>query len=368
MTTVTVPTLTGLDEKGLKATDPMSSHNLASNHDPAGNGEARARLLASIVDGADDAIVGIDLDGTITSWNDGAVRLLGYSETEAIGRPMMTMVPTERHASELQRLASVHRRERVAPYATVCQHKDGHFVDLSVAIGPVVTADGGIVGTSMIARGLADAGQAHDGQTMLVREMGHRIRNLFALASGVVALSARFAQTPQDMADSVRDRLDALARAHDLTLPSFVDAADRTDTRTTLHAVIRTIVSPYDDAERQDGERVTIRGPDVPVSPGAVTSLALLLHEFATNAAKFGALVSPTGHVDITCEIAGDQLHVAWQERGGPTLVGPALREGFGTLLGHATVRRQLDGSIARDWDPEGLTIRLVVPLARLTT
>jgi PAS domain S-box-containing protein len=339
-----------------------------NSHDPARNGEARARLLASIVEGADDAIVGIDLDGTITSWNDGAARLLGYTETEAIGRPMMTMVPTERHASELQCLARLHRRERVAPYATVCQHKDGHFVDLSVAIGPVVTADGGIVGTSMIARDLADAGRAHDGQTMLFREMGHRIRNLFALASSVVALSARFAKTPQDMADTVRDRLDALARAHDLTLPNFVDTADQTEARTTLHALLRTIVSPYDDAGHQDGERVSIYGPDVPVSSDAVASLALLLHEFATNAAKFGALSSPTGHVEVTCEIAGDELRVAWQERGGPTLVGPAQREGFGTLLGHATVRRQLGGSIARDWNSTGLTIRLVVPLARLAT
>jgi PAS domain S-box-containing protein len=337
------------------------------SHDPAGNGEARPPLLASIVDGADDAIVGIDLDGTITSWNDGAARLLGYTETEAIGRPMLTMVPAERHASELQRLARVHRRERVAPYATVCQHKDGHFVDLSVAIGPVVTADGGIVGTSMIARDLADAGRAHDGQTMLFREMGHRIRNLFALASSVVALSARFAKTPQDMADTVRDRLDALARAHDLTLPNFVDTADQTEARTTLHALLRTIVSPYDDAVHQNGERVSIYGPDVPVSSDAVASLALLLHEFATNAAKFGALSSPTGHVEVTCEIAGDELRVAWQERGGPTLVGPAQREGFGTLLGHATVRRQLGGSIARDWNPEGLTIRLVAPLARIS-
>src|SRR5580658_3165279 len=339
-----------------------------NSHDPAGNREARARLLASIVDGAADAIVGIDLDGTITSWNDGAVRLLGYTETEVIGRPMMTMVPAERHASELQRLARVHHRERVAPYATVCQHKDGHFVDLSVAIGPVVTADGGIVGTSMIARDLADAEHAHDGQTMLFREMGHRIRNLFALASSVVALSARFAQTPQDMADTVRDRLDALARAHDLTLPPHVDAADQTDPQTTLHALLRTIVSPYDDAGHQDGERVSIYGPDVPVSSDAVASLALLLHEFATNAAKFGALSLPTGHVEVTCEIAGDELRVAWQERGGPTLVGPAQREGFGTLLGHATVRRQLGGSIARDWNSTGLTIRLVVPLARLAT
>lgn len=339
-----------------------------NSHDPAANDEARAQRLASIVAGADDAIIGIDLHGAITHWNDGAMRLLGYTEAEAIGRQLMSMVPTDRHAAELQRLARVHRRERVAPYTTVCQHKDGHLEDLSIAIGPIVNAQGGIVGTSLIARGLADAGQVHDGQTMLLREMGHRIRNLFALASSVVALSARFAQTPRDMVDTVRQRLEALARAHDLTLPAAVDAADRADTHTTLHALIRTIVSPYDSVDQQDGERVTIHGPDVPISPGAMTSLALLLHEFATNAAKYGALSTPPGHVDVTCEIAGAELRVAWQERGGPTLVAPTLHEGFGTLLGHATVTRQLGGSIARDWDPAGLTIRLIVPLTRLAT
>jgi two-component sensor histidine kinase len=201
---------------------------------------------------------------------------------------------------------------------------------------------------------------------MLLREMGHRIRNLFALASGVVALSARFAQTPQDMADTVRSRLDALARAHDLTLPIAADGADRSENRVTLHALVRTVVSPYGEIEAGGADRVTILGPDVPVSASAVPNLALLLHEFATNAAKYGALSSLTGHVDVECQVDGDELRVAWRERGGPALEGPVLREGFGTLLGHATVKRQLGGSISREWNPEGLTIRLMVSLSRL--
>src|ERR1700720_2327881 len=79
----------------------------------AGRREARALLLASIVDHADDAIVSLDLNATITSWNDGAARLLGYTEAEAIGRPMMTMITADRHAAELEALARVHRGERV---------------------------------------------------------------------------------------------------------------------------------------------------------------------------------------------------------------------------------------------------------------
>jgi two-component sensor histidine kinase len=149
----------------------------------------------------------------------------------------------------------------------------------------------------------------------------------------VVALSARFAQTPQDMADTVRSRLDALARAHDLTLPVVADGAERSASRATLHTLIRTIVSPYDDVERSGTDRMTIVGTDVPISGGAVTSLALLLHEFATNAAKYGALSSPTGYVNVECEVDGDELRVVWREGGGPALEVPVLREGFGIHL-----------------------------------
>jgi PAS domain S-box-containing protein len=334
---------------------------------PDGVHGVRAQLLASIVDDADDAIVGIDLNGTITSWNNGAERLLGRGSVEMLGRPMMILVPADRHAAELEIRTRVHRGERVGLHETVCQHKDGSLVELSVAVSPIKNADGDIVGTATIARDAGRGTGAREALDMLLREMGHRIRNLFALASGVVALSARFAQTPQDMADTVRSRLDALARAHDLTLPVVADGAERSASRATLHTLIRTIVSPYDDVERSGTDRMTIVGTDVPISGGAVTSLALLLHEFATNAAKYGALSSPAGYVNVECEVDGDELRVVWREGGGPALEVPVLREGFGSLLGHATVKRQLGGSISREWNPEGLTIRLVVSRSRLT-
>jgi PAS domain S-box-containing protein len=349
----------------MSSRDPAGPRRAARRE--AGRREARALLLASIVDHADDAIVSLDLNATITSWNDGAARLLGYTEAEAIGRPMMTMITVDRHAAEVDILACVHRGERVGHHESVWQHKDGSFAELSVAVSPIRSADSGIIGVSMIARHSIAAGRTREEQDMLYREMGHRIRNLFALASGVVALSARFAQTPHDMADTVRSRLDALARAHDLTLPTPADPADRAEAHATMHALIRTIVLPYGDVQQGGGERVTIVGPDVPISGSAVASFALLLHEFATNAAKYGALSSPAGHVEVMCDVAGDELRITWREHGGPALQGPALREGFGSLLGHATVQRQLGGSIAREWNPDGLTIRLVVSLARLT-
>jgi two-component sensor histidine kinase len=169
------------------------------------------------------------------------------------------------------------------------------------------------------------------------------------------------------MANSARRRLDALARAQDLTLPTLTAAASPANNRATLHSLIRTIVAPYDHVGQVDAERVTINGPDVQINAVTVAGLALLLHEFATNAAKYGAFSSPAGRINVDCQTAGDELQVTWREHGGPVLAGPAAREGFGSMLAHATVKHQLGGTIFRDWNPEGLTIRLVMSLSRLS-
>ena len=107
-------------------------------------------------------------------------------------------------------------------------------------------------------------------------------------------------------------------------------------------------------------------GVDVPVSGGAVANLALLLHEFATNAAKYGALSSAEGTIAITCLEAGDNIVVDWTERGGPPVIEPTGDEGFGAVLSRIAIMGQLGGDIVRDWKPEGLEIHLVAPRARL--
>ena len=109
-----------------------------------------------------------------------------------------------------------------------------------------------------------------------------------------------------------------------------------------------------------------LSGIDARVSAAAVTSLALLLHEFATNAAKYGALSSATGTVRVVFAEEGDAIVVYWTERGGPHVTAPEGEEGFGGVLSRIAVANQLGGQIARDWKPEGLAIRLSVPRSRL--
>lgn len=329
--------------------------------------ENLAPYLAAIVDSSDDAIIGKDLNGIIISWNHGATKLFGYSSSEAIGRSITMLIPIDRQDEEPEILRRIRRGERIGNYDTVRRRKDGELVDVSLTVSPVKNAEGKIIGASKIAHDITERKRAVARQGLLLREMNHRVKNLFALVSGIIAVSARYASTPQDMAKAIEARIVALARAHELTMPDHLDGTTRTDRQTNLGALLRTIVSPYmtprDNAER---DRISITGPDVRVGGNAITSFALLLHEFATNAAKYGALSAAAGRVEVQWSIEGDHLDLRWCERGGPLISTPSAEEGFGSWIGRATVSGQLDGKMTRDWKPEGLEINLIVPLARL--
>ena len=328
--------------------------------------EARYRDIAAIVESSEDAVVAKNLDGVITSWNHGAERLFGYTAEEAIGNPVTMLIPTERHDEEPTILARIRRGERVEHYETIRQRKDGSIVEISLTISPVRNPEGKIIGASTIARNISERRRADERQRLLLREMDHRVKNLFALSSGMVALSARSAKTPQELSLAVQDRLAALAKAHALTLPRPSEDGHRTEQPTTLHVLIETILSPYGSRTDDDRPRIVIRGPDIPIANGAITSFALLLHEFATNAAKYGALSTSVGTIDIVCAEENGQVALSWTERGGPLVENQIDGEGFGTLLARATVEGQLGGEISRDWKPEGLTIRLSVARDRV--
>jgi PAS domain S-box-containing protein len=328
--------------------------------------EARYRGIAAIVESSEDAVLTKDLNGLIASWNDGARRLFGYDADEVIGKPVTILIPAERHDEEPTILDRIRRGERIDHYETIRQRKDGSTVDISLTVSPVRNSEGEVVGASKIARDITERRRAEQQQRLLLREMDHRIKNLFALASGVVALSARSATTSKELSSTVRNRLAALARAHALTLPVTSEGDRRVERSTTLHALIRTILSPYEDQTDGDRARVTTSGPDIQLAGGLVTTFALLLHEFATNAAKYGALSTPTGHIDIACSDGDGQFALTWQELGGPRIDSHSDSEGFGTLLARSTVKDQLRGEISRDWKPEGLTIRLSVAKDRI--
>jgi two-component sensor histidine kinase len=182
-----------------------------------------------------------------------------------------------------------------------------------------------------------------------------------------VSLSGRSAKNVQDLVRSARERLSALARAHALTLSHGPKDDPKGAKPTTLHSLIRTIIAPHEDIQDAQDGQITIIGPDLAISGSAISSLALLLHEFATNSTKYGALSTPNGGIEIVGAEQGQTLVLTWKERGGPAINSPPECEGFGATLTRTTVTGQLGGEISQDWEPEGLVIRLSLPRERLT-
>ena len=225
--------------------------------------------------------------------------------------------------------------------------------------------EGKIVGASKIARDITERKRWQEQQRLLLREMSHRVKNLFAVASGLVTLSSRSARTPQDMADAVRAGLAALTRAHELTRPGLIGESQAEAQATTLHALIRSIFAPYMNGATGH-HNLLLSGPDVPVGGGAVTNLALLLHELATNAAKYGALSAADGVVQIDGVLQDARLSITWTERGGPRIEAEPGSEGFGGMLARQLVATHFGGELARDWQRDGLQVRLAIPMDRL--
>ncbi|MEX2743749.1 PAS domain S-box protein [Rhizobium mongolense] len=344
----------------------LGAVNMLVNQSDAAVADEAAQRVAAIVESSDDAILAKDLNGTITDWNRGAERLFGYTAEEAIGRSVTMLIPLDRADEEPNILARLRRGEKIDHYETIRRCKDGSLVEISLSVSPIRNRAGQVIGASKIARDITERRRAEEQQHLLLREMDHRVKNLFALASSVVSLSAKRATTPRELATAVSQRLGALAQAHALTVTRTSQASDRIEQATTLHTLLRTILAPYDRGADATTPHAVVSGPDATISGGSLTSFALLLHEFATNAAKYGALSSDKGCVEIACEEEGDTFILTWTERDGPPVMQAADGDGFGTTLGRATVRSQLGGEIQRDWKPEGLVIRLSVPRDRL--
>jgi PAS domain S-box-containing protein len=328
------------------------------------SGERAAQHYAAIVESSTDAILSKDLNGIITSWNRGAQLLFGYTAEEAVGQPVTLLIPVDRHNEEPFILGRIRRGESVNHYETIRQTKDGRLIDISLTVSPIRNESGEIIGASKIARDISESKRAQERLKLLLREMDHRVKNLFSLAIGVLRLSGRSAKTANGVVETASARLTALARAHALTLShSHADVVDGAKP-TTLHSLIRAIAAPHH--EQETFSRFSITGSDVKVSASVISSLALLMHEFVTNATKYGALAASDGYVEIDCADQAGTVDVTWSEHGGPPVVPPLDKKGFGDVLIRSTVE-SLGGTIHRDWKPGGLVIRLSVPRERLT-
>ncbi|PDT26360.1 histidine kinase [Rhizobium sp. L9] len=204
--------------------------------------------------------------------------------------------------------------------------------------------------------------QAEEGHELLAGEMSHRVKNLLALASGLTAITSRSTTSKEEMVSHLTQRLTALGRAHDLVRPLKGGQGNAA----LLGDLFTVLLAPYDDEGAFAG-RIRVAVPRMGVGESSATSLALVIHELATNSLKYGALSVETGTLDVSGVLAEGEVEIAWSEQGRPVVEPPASSDGYGSKLLHRAVTGQLDGSICYDWTPSGLVVVLRLKENRLS-
>jgi two-component system CheB/CheR fusion protein len=173
-------------------------------------------------------------------------------------------------------------------------------------------------------------------------------------------------KSPTEMEAAIKERLAALSRAQQLTRRGLIQDDSEFGDQPTLKGLIHAIFAPYVAAGSNSPERIVVSGCDQELNDSAIASVALLLHELATNATKYGALSATAGVVHIDCSSKEDWLVMTWEERGGPPINGTPNREGFGGSLARKIVANQFSGRLINEWNASGLTTRIEIPLAQL--
>jgi PAS domain S-box-containing protein len=207
---------------------------------------------------------------------------------------------------------------------------------------PSVDASGRVTRISGVTVDITDRKIAEERQALLAREVDHRAKNALALVQSIVRLTR--ASDIAAYTAAVEGRIRALSRAHTILSQSRWQGAD-------MRGIVEEEVEPY---RTGDLAKVVTHGPNVSLQPAAAQSLALALHELVTNAAKYGALSSVSGRVELSWELTPGMLELRWTESGGPPTQSPSS-PGFGTRIIMASVEGQLGGQAAFDWQAEGL-------------
>ena len=216
---------------------------------------------------------------------------------------------------------------------------------------PLRLADGSVAGLLDTVVETTATVKARTDLDLVNNELGHRLKNTLSLVQAMAAQTLRDV-TEQEAVQALSDRIVALGQAHDILVR-------QNWTGSSLCDVVKGTLKPLDGLRQ-----IEIGGPDLEISSRATMALCLMLHELATNAAKYGALSTPDGRIDLTWQAGEERFYLEWQEKNGPPVAEP-LRKGFGSRL----IDRGLgSGGVKRMFEPSGLRVLLEVPMEDLRT
>jgi PAS domain S-box-containing protein len=319
--------------------------------------EQRFRWLASIVESSDDAIIGKNIDGIITSWNNGAKHLFGYTADEVVDKPATILFPPDRHDEECSILERIKRGEQIDHYETIHHRKDGGAVNVSLTISPVKNAEGKIIGASKIARDITPRKRAEAREKVLMSELDHRVKNVLARVAMIAMSSRNGSGSIDEFVRSFNGRIQSMAAAHVLLSQKGWQGVG-------LESLVRNQLAPYAAAAN-----IAVCGTELMLAPVAIQAMGMVLHELVTNAAKYGALSVPTGRVTVSWDRKRNghaaNLMFLWREFRATAPVAE-IKSGYGTRLIRELVPHELGGTVDLSFAPEGVSCRIEFPLEQL--
>ncbi|HYC68828.1 PAS domain S-box protein [Brevundimonas sp.] len=313
--------------------------------------ERRSREL---LDALPTAVYTTDPNGHITYFNEAAVKMAGRHPTVGVDRWCVTWKlfwpdGTRLEHEQCPMALALMTGEELRGLEAVAERPDGSRLTFTPYPTLLRDSSGAVVGAINVLVDITERKRADEAQKLLIDELNHRVKNTLATVQSIALQTQRW--TPEAFTERFEDRLIALSKAHDLL-------TRRHWTGVGLIELLEEELAPYRDEVPGNAR---LEGPDLVLTARVGLALGMVIHELATNAAKYGALASPAGRLDLSwsIDVTGDerQLNLAWIERGGAPTESPA-RQGFGHRLIERTIRRDLGGVLEQRFEPSGLECR----------
>lgn len=315
---------------------------------------------SAIVEFAQDALISVGRDGTVTSWNPGAERLFGRPAQYAIRRQIGFLIVAAATRQPATLLASALRGEVTGAVETQYRRPDGTALPVEMTATPIRDANAAIVAAVMTACDISERKRAEAHSMLLVNELSHRVTNVLASVQSLAMETLRTTPTLAAFQEVFLARLPALSSTHELLVAREWRDAE-------LRDGLEAELAPYQSAGKTNW---TASGESHGPTPKMALAFGMAFHEPATNAARFGAFSVPTGRVDITwpeeTNENGRRRHLSWVETGGPAVAAP-LHKCFGSRLIAEGLAYELDGDVQVEYPSQGVRCAVDAPLATLT-
>lgn len=290
--------------------------------------------------------------------NDSFLHLAGYDREEVLGQSFDFLLGRPADPAALSQVEAAFAGSSESKFEIYFRRKDGTTFWAAVFVSPVRDKGDRVVQYFASFVDLTYHVQEKDHLRFLLAELNHRTQNTLATVQAIAVQTLRGA-ADKEVVDTFEGRILALSKAHSLLGSKHWAVVS-------LHEVIDRILQPFGLNDRHVG-RFSVKGDDVRLQPKSALTLAMVFHELATNAAKYGALSDgAAGKIDIAWQVEptplGGRLRLRWQESGGPP-VKPPGRKGFGSRLLERGLARDLDGEVHLSYEPAGLVCEITAPL-----